>query len=69
MGGERISAAYRTASDSCEDRGQKRRNVKGVLVEKIVPQSNEVLKFRLIGGVELVETIKEKGRCGSNEMS
>ena len=39
------------------------------IVEKIVPQSNEVIKFRLIGGVELAETIKEKGRCGSNEMS
>lgn len=39
------------------------------IVEKVIPQSNEVIKIRLIGGVELVETIKEKGRCGSNEMS
>ena len=39
------------------------------IVEKVIPQSNKVLQFRLIGGVELVETIKEKGRCGSNEMS
>ena len=39
------------------------------IVEKVIPQSNEVIKIRLIGGVELSETIKEKGRCGSNEMS
>ena len=30
LGGKRISAAYRAASDTCENRGQKRRNAKGV---------------------------------------